>query len=78
MSDMENLAKERAEEAQAGEFAGDTEEQMHDLVTADRDTNGISASMERLGDTSGVVYEEDMDEISVENHNDDGRPESVD
>lgn len=74
MSDKDNekLADERAAQVQPGTFEGNTQEQMHDLVTADRDTNGISASMERLGDTSGVVYEEDMDEISVGNHNDRG------
>lgn len=72
MSDMEKLAEERAKDAQAGEYAGETPELMHDNVTADRDTNGTSASFVRFGDTSGVKYAEAMDEVSVENHPDEG------
>lgn len=72
MSDNEKLAQERADEAQPGQYAGETQESMHDNVTADRDTNGTSASFERLSDLSGVEYAEAMDEISVENHKDEG------
>lgn len=72
MSDNEKLAQERADEAQPGQYAGETPEMMHDNVTADRDTNGTSASMVRFGALSGVNYAEDMDEVSVENHPDAG------
>lgn len=41
---------------------------MNDDVTADRDTNGISASMVRFGDSDGIPYAEELDEVSVEFH----------
>lgn len=70
MSEKEKLAEERADEIHAGDFGEYDEEKARDNVTADRDTNGISASMVRLGDTSGVGYDEKLDDVSVELHSD--------
>lgn len=69
-SKQEEFVKEELAETHAGDYDASVDT-MHDKVVADRDTNGVSASMERLGDLSGVQYDEDMDEISVEIHKDD-------
>ncbi|MBD5559338.1 MAG: hypothetical protein HDQ87_03115 [Clostridia bacterium] len=62
---MSDIAKERAEQANPGDFDKDPTI-MNDDVTGDNTTNGISASMVRFGDMDGIKYADEMDQLSEE------------
>lgn len=62
---MSDIEKERAEQANPGDYDKDSTIMNND-VTGDNTTNGISASMIRFGAMDGIKYAEEMDQLSEE------------
>lgn len=61
----EKLAAEETAQGNPGQYAAE-DDIMHNDVTGDDDTNGISASMVRFGDMDGEPYAEKLDTVGEE------------